>query len=78
MWRYSHARSAREHLEFGYASERSPLVVCFRYFYMALILKIQEFHFGFADMENKEEKRKIYCVSHDICCHHHLACQQLF
>lgn len=23
---------------------------------MALILKIQEFHFGFADMENKERK----------------------
>lgn len=79
MWRYSHASSAREHLEFGFASERSPLVVCFRYFYMALILKIQEFHFGFADMENKEEKKEnILCVSHDICCHHHLACQQLF
>lgn len=42
-------------IPFSLASERSPLL-CFRYGYMALILKIQEFHFGFADMKEKEEK----------------------
>lgn len=31
-----------------------------------MAFKIQEFHFGFADMENKE-KRKIYSVFHMIC-----------
>lgn len=40
---------------------------------MALILKFKKFHFGIADMENKEEKKEnILCVSHDICRHHHL------
>lgn len=34
-----------------------------------MAFKIQEFHFGFADMENRE-KRKIYSVSHDMCRRH--------